>query len=204
MTDEDDKAARKSRIIAFTMAGAWLGLAPTMAAAAMALYSTTSLQGAEEALRRKTDAEIEALLANIGPTAKWTAPMHEHASMRAANLPSPDVYSALVHAVQTVRKDETRPHAWLHLAELERRRANETTPAVIDALRRSIEACPHCDAELGFRRISLITADWWLMPEDLKEAADMELRAWKADPQHAEQARLVQDRALAVGISIGS
>jgi hypothetical protein len=97
-------------------------------------------------------------------------------------LPTPDTGSAYAAAQRTTQIDPSRAFAWANLAWLEMKRSSGVVnPATIDALTKSMNACPLCDEGLIRWRFNFVLANWQAMPEVLRrrvfEQAD--LLRWK-------------------------
>jgi len=88
-----------------------------------------------------------------------------------------DIELALSAARQAVAADPDRAFVWARLAYLETEKAGRVVPAALDALGRSLDACPLCDEELIRWRFKYVLANWREIPEDLRkrtfESADI-------------------------------
>ena len=79
--------------------------------------------------------------------------------------------AALDAARRTVEADPSRAGAWAQLAFLEYSKTNTLTPAAIDALKRSMEACPVCNQDLVRWRFNFVLANWAGMPDEVRRKA---------------------------------
>ncbi len=92
-------------------------------------------------------------------------------------LSDDDLELALSAARDAVAADPDRAFVWARLAYLETERAGSVTPAALEAIGRSIDACPLCDEELIRWRFKYVLSNWASIPEDLRnrtfETADI-------------------------------
>jgi hypothetical protein len=79
--------------------------------------------------------------------------------------------AALAAARRAVETDPSRAGAWAQLAFLEYSKANTLTPAAIDALKRSMDACPLCSQDLVRWRFNFVLANWQAMPDEVRRKA---------------------------------
>jgi hypothetical protein len=87
------------------------------------------------------------------------------------NLPKADAETAYAAAQRATQLDASRSHAWATLAWLQYSKAKKVTPAVLDALTKSMDACPMCDQGLIRWRFNFVLANWSAMPEPLRTRA---------------------------------
>lgn len=87
-------------------------------------------------------------------------------------LPKPDLGSAEAAARQAVAADPSRAHVWARLAWIETQKTDgKVNPAALDALSRSMDACPLCDQELIAWRFNFVLANWNAVPDPLRRRA---------------------------------
>jgi hypothetical protein len=87
-------------------------------------------------------------------------------------LPRPDNGSAIAAARLVTKLDPSRAYAWASIAHLETARANgKVNEAAIEALTRSMDACPLCAEDLIRWRFNFVLANWNAMPEALRRRA---------------------------------
>lgn len=79
--------------------------------------------------------------------------------------------AALAAARRAVEADPSRAGAWAQLAFLEYAKGNALTSAAIDALKRSMEACPVCSQDLVRWRFNFVLANWEGMPDEIRRKA---------------------------------
>jgi hypothetical protein len=79
--------------------------------------------------------------------------------------------AAYVAASRATEADPSRAHAWAQLAYLEFRKGGKVTAAGLDALLRSMDACPVCDQSLVRWRFNFVLANWSAVPDELRHRA---------------------------------
>ena len=90
----------------------------------------------------------------------------------AMQMPVADTGSAYVAASRATELDSSRAFAWAQLAYLETRRASgKVNEASLNALTRSMDACPLCDDTLIGWRLNFVLANWTAIPEPLRKRA---------------------------------
>src|SRR5262249_19200884 len=98
--------------------------------------------------------------------------------------------------------DPSRAHAWARLAFLEYQGAQAATPKAVEAIDKSMAACPLCDGELVRWRFNFVLANWSSFPDPIRrkafEQADM-LR-WAGSTADADFLAEMRAKALAAGI----
>jgi hypothetical protein len=82
-----------------------------------------------------------------------------------------DIEAAYIAARDAVKADPSRAHAWGLLAYLETQRAGKVTPASLEALTRSMNACPLCDQDLIRWRFNFVLANWNAIPDETRRRA---------------------------------
>ncbi len=87
-------------------------------------------------------------------------------------LPVVDTGSAYVAAQRATAIDPSRAFVWAELAYLEMKRSDDkVNKAVLDALTKSMDACPLCDEELIAWRFNFVLTNWNSIPEALRRRA---------------------------------
>lgn len=102
---------------------------------------------------------------------------------QALRLPKPDEAMAYLAAKRAVDLDPTRAFAWATLAYLEAKRSNGVNEEVVDALMKSMTACPLCDQALIRWRMNFVLSNWEDIPDDLRRKAfeHADLLRWMGD-----------------------
>lgn len=148
----------------------WLAI---MAAGVMALAPLTALVSREMdawSLVNANEATIRAELAREWPRSMSASRLETLAEL-ALQIDPPDTKAALEAAKRAVAADPSRAGAWAHLAWLEFDRAGSVNAAVLDALAKSMDACPLCSEDLIRWRFNFVLANWVAMPETLRRRA---------------------------------
>lgn len=129
-----------------------------------------AIQIRDSSLAEADEATIAAKLAEDWP-ARRSADYLETLSELALQLPSPDVEKALLAARRTVENDPSRAYVWATIAYLEAAKAKAANPASIEALGKSMDACPLCSAELVRWRFNFVLSNWAAIPEPMRRRA---------------------------------
>lgn len=116
------------------------------------------------------DAAIRTELARDWPASTSAARLETLAEL-ALQLDPPDTEAALAAAQRAVAADPSRAAAWAHLAYLEFEKAQSVNGAVLNALAKSMDACPLCSEDLVRWRFNFVLANWTAMPETLRRRA---------------------------------
>lgn len=108
--------------------------------------------------------------------------------------------AGLAHAaaMRATAADPSRAGAWALLAHLESQRAKQVNGAALDALAKSMDACPLCSEELIRWRLNFVLANWNAVPDKLRrrafEHADL-LRWMGANGEFLAEMRVKAQRA---------
>lgn len=149
----------------------WFGV---MAIAAVAVVPMLGFawQGVSNwSLANATPVETQELLATNWPDSS-SADYLETISELSLRLPEPDVASAFVASKRAIELDPSRAFSWATLAYLETSRTGGTVNEVaLDALTKSMDACPLCDQELIRWRFNYVLSHWEQMPEAIRARA---------------------------------
>lgn len=140
--------------------------------AAMAPLSHFTMQEMETwSLLHADNAAVASALEQDWPRA--TAPDYlEALAELGLQLPVVDAGSAYVAAQRAVTIDPSRAFVWAELAYLEMQRADDTVnEASLEALTRSMDACPLCDQNLIAWRLNFVLANWSSIPDPLRRRA---------------------------------
>lgn len=150
---------------------AWIGLL-TLGIAAIAPISHFTLLEAQTVALQHAD-NIAAERALELDWSQSTSPDYvETVSELAMQMPVVDTGSAYVAANRAVELDSSRAFAWAQLAQLEARRASgKINKASLEALSKSMDACPLCSDELIGWRFNFVLANWASIPEALRRKA---------------------------------
>jgi hypothetical protein len=118
-------------------------------------------------LVQANDTGIQSALGQNWPSTT-PAPWLETLSELGLQLDKPAIEPSLEAARQAVAIDPSRASAWAKLAYLEYVKAGKVTPQSIEALSKSMDACPFCDQALIRWRFNFVLANWNAMPETLR------------------------------------
>ena len=78
---------------------------------------------------------------------------------------------ALQAAIRATARDPSRAGAWALQAYLESKRAGQVNAAALEALSKSMAACPLCSDELVRWRFNFVLANWAVIPDDIRRKA---------------------------------
>lgn len=94
-----------------------------------------------------------------------------------------DTLHAQQAAALATAKDPSRAGAWALQAYLESKRAKQVNAASLDALQKSMAACPLCDEELIRWRFNFVLANWAAIPDDIRRTAfeHADILRWMGD-----------------------
>lgn len=121
-------------------------------------------------LLQADDGSVKTELARNG--AKGANPVYLETLAELGVRPETKNYEAALTAARSaVEADPSRAGAWAQLAFLEYSKGVTLTPAAIDALKRSMEACPVCSQDLVRWRFNFVLANWQGMPDDVRRKA---------------------------------
>jgi hypothetical protein len=121
-------------------------------------------------LLQSDDAVIKAELARNG--APGANPLYLETLAEFGVRPeTKNVEAAQDAARRSVEADPSRAGAWAQLAWLEYSKGSKVTPAALDALKRSMEACPVCSQDLVRWRFNFVLANWASVPDELRHKA---------------------------------
>lgn len=140
--------------------------------AAIAPISHFTQQQAETALLLQAD-DASVMQAIERDWSQSTSPDYvETLAELGMQMPVVDTGSAYVAASRATELDPSRAFAWAQLAYLETRRASgKVNEASLNALTRSMDACPLCDDSLIGWRLNFVLTNWASMPETLRRRA---------------------------------
>ena len=150
---------------------AWISLCLLAAAAIAPMISLLNQEARAMQLLGASDAEVIDTL-----TADWSgqsnADFLETLAELSLVLPKPDLASAEAAARAAVAADPSRAHVWARLVWLETQKTGgKVNPAALDALTRSMDACPLCDQKLIAWRFNFVLANWNSIPDPLRRRA---------------------------------
>jgi hypothetical protein len=163
--NESSPASRAGRF--FT----WLLLSVVAAIAVVPMISLANEEARTMTLLAASDDEVRNLLATEG-AAVGSPDYLETLSELSLEIPKPDLASAEAAARKAVQLDPSRAHVWARLAWLETQKVGgKVNEASLDALGRSMDACPLCSQELIAWRFNFVLANWASMPEPMRRRA---------------------------------
>lgn len=107
----------------------------------------------------------------------------ETVSELSLHLQKADTATAYAAAQRATKLDGSRANAWATLAWLEYSKAKTVTPAVLDLLTKSMDACPMCNQDLIRWRFNFVLANWAAIPEPLRVRAfeQADVLRWTGD-----------------------
>jgi len=121
-------------------------------------------------LLQADNASIQRQLIRVGKVS--SPPDHLEALAELGVQPATqDIEAAHIAARDAVNADPSRAHAWGLLAYLETLRAGKITPASLEALTQSMNACPLCDQDLIRWRFNFVMANWGAIPDVTRRRA---------------------------------
>jgi hypothetical protein len=144
------------------MVGAALTILPIIRFAGQELETFSLLQA--------SDSVVKAELARGGAPGANTAYVEMLAELGSQPATRNDE-AALSLAVRATKADPSRASAWAQLAWQEYHKGSAVSAASLDALRKSMAACPVCDQDLIRWRFNFVLANWDKIPEDIRKAA---------------------------------
>jgi hypothetical protein len=149
----------------------WAGLVAGGIAALIPMTNFVREEIETWSLVHADDATVAQALERDWPHAT-SADQLEALSERSLHLPTPDLGSAYAAAQRATAIDPSRAFAWANLAWLETTRASgKVNQASLDALVKSMDACPLCSEELIRWRFNFVLANWTAMPEGVRRRA---------------------------------
>lgn len=111
-----------------------------------------------------------------------------------------DEGAAYLAAKKAVELDPSRAHAWAVLAHVEARQAGAINQQALDALTKSMAACPLCDQALIRWRFNFVLANWNAIPDDLRRKAFEQADILRWIGQNAEFLAEMRYKAQLAGI----
>lgn len=154
------------------------------------------------ALVQANETNIRSALSRKWP-ASTPAPWLETLSELGLQLEKPAIDPSLEAAKQAVATDPSRASAWAKLAYLEYVKGGKITPASIDALSKSMDACPFCDQALIRWRFNFVLANWGAMPEAIRIRAFEQADVLRWGGENTEFLTEMKTTALQAGIPFG-
>lgn len=167
-TSSDQKPLVDRRLV--RVAG-WFGLLALSAAAIVPMLGFAWEGAAIWALVNSAPADTRSTL--LSEWSESNSPDYlEAVAELSLQQPTPDEASAFVAARRATKLDPSRAFAWATLAYLETRQTDGKVNAVaLDALTKSMDACPLCDQDLIRWRFNYVLANWADMPETIRARA---------------------------------
>jgi len=149
----------------------WISLSLLAAAAVIPMVSLVNEEARTMTLLASSDDQIRDMLATEGAVV-GSPDYLETLSELSMEIPKPDIASSEAAARKAVEIDPSRAHVWARLAWLETQKAGgKVNEASLDALGRSMDACPLCSQELIAWRFNFVLANWQAMPEPMRRRA---------------------------------
>jgi hypothetical protein len=146
----------------------WLGLIAAGFAAVVTIVSYTR----DEVVTLSWSREVAAEAVDPDWAGSTSPDVLEIVSEVSLREPDADEGAAYQAARRATELDLLRASSWATLAYLEaRRNQGKVNAAALDALGRSMDACPLCDQELIRWRFNFVLANWAAIPEDLRKRA---------------------------------
>ena len=150
---------------------AWAGLLAA-GIAAIAPISHFTLQEAQIVILQQADDAVVAQALEQDWSHSNSPDYVETLAELAMQMPVVDTGSAYIAASRATELDPSRAFAWAQLAYLEARRASgKVNQASLDALTRSMDACPLCNDEIIGWRFNFVLTNWASIPEALRGEA---------------------------------
>lgn len=158
-------ASRAGRVVT------WISLSFLAAIAVIPMISLANEEARTMTLLAASDEDVRNLLATEGAVVGGPAYL-EMLSEVSLEIPKPDLASAEAAARKAVEGDPSRAHVWARLAWLETQKVGgKVNAASLDALGRSMDACPLCSQELIAWRFNFVLANWSSIPEPMRRRA---------------------------------
>lgn len=199
--DRARAAQARSREVSPVKTVVWAVVLASGLAATAPVIEATSARLSDQLLLQADESTTAVALAQQFPAAA-SADYFETLSELAMDARPANPIVAQAAAERVVTLDPSRAQVWARMAYLDFLEAEEVTPATVEALGKSMEACPLCDAELVRWRFNFVLANWPAVPEALRrkafEGADM-LR-WAGEPTDADFLGEMRTKAKAAGI----
>lgn len=149
----------------------WVALSVLGAAVIIPMIALVNEEARTMSLLAAGDAEVRTQLAR-DVSAEGNASFLETLAELSLEIPEPDLAAAEAAARKAVEIDPSRAHVWARLAWIEAQQAggrvNETS---LEALSRSMDACPLCSQELIAWRFNFVLANWSDVPDPVRRRA---------------------------------
>lgn len=164
----DEKPGLDPRL--FHVAG-WFGLMALGAVAIVPMPGFAWQNAATWSLVNSVPADTRAAL--LGDWSESNSPDYlEAIAELSLQQPTVDEASAFVAARRATQLDPSRAFAWAILAYLEtRQQKGKVNGVALDALTKSMDACPLCDQDLIRWRFNYVLTNWDAMPEAIRARA---------------------------------
>lgn len=90
---------------------------------------------------------------------------------------------AMQAAVRATRRDPSRAGSWALQAYLETKKGKQVNAAALEALEKSMAACPLCNEDLIRWRFNFVLANWAATPDELRRKAfeQADILRWMGD-----------------------
>ncbi len=160
----------------------WTAVLLVAAATLLPITAFTSRELKTWSLINADDSVVRAELSGIWPDRPSAAWLEALAELGLQVDPQDDE-RALRAAAGATARDPSRAGAWALQAYLETRRAKQVNAAALEALAKSMDACPFCSEELIRWRFNFVLANWASIPDELRRRAfeHADILRWMGD-----------------------
>ena len=180
----------------------WTGVMVVAGATVVPIAAFAAREFETWTLVQATDAGIHDALGQKWPSTA-PAPWLEALSELGLELDKPAIEPALEAARRAIEVDPSRASAWAKLAYLEYMKAGKASPQSIEALSKSMEACPFCDQSLIRWRFNFVLANWNGMPEAIRLRAFEQADLLRWTGENTEFLARMKATATQAGIPFG-
>ena len=113
------------------------------------------------------------------PSAAWLETLAE----LSLQVDPQEAERAMQAAVRATARDPSRAGAWALQAYLESKKAKQVNAATLEALSKSMAACPLCSEDLIRWRFNFVLANWAAIPDDIRRKAfeHADILRWMGD-----------------------
>ena len=113
------------------------------------------------------------------PSAAWLETLAE----LGLQIEPQETEQAMQAAARATGKDPSRAGAWALQAYLETNKAKQVNAKALDALSKSMAACPLCSEDLIRWRLNFVLANWTAIPDDMRRKAfeQADILRWMGD-----------------------
>jgi hypothetical protein len=177
----------------------WIALMAVSAITIVPIAWTAAVNLETWTLLQADDASVKSKLTNTGKDLA-SADYLETLAELGVQPATQDLEAARLAAKTAVEVDPSRAHAWSLLAYLDSVKDGKITPAALDALTRSMNACPLCDQDLIRWRFNFVLANWNAVPDELRRRAFEQADILRWIGQNREFLAEMRLKAMGAGI----